>query len=85
MEEFSISIENRLLFIEDQVIGAEDPYKYAMCIPCWNDVKYMWCVCRDCNTYKTFTDTSDSGFCLDLLKSEVVNVEQQIIENVCYY
>ena len=33
LEEFSRAIENRLLWIDDQAIGARDPNKHTTCIP----------------------------------------------------
>ena len=45
----------------------------------------MSCVFRDRITYKKISDTSDSGFYLDLLQNGVVNLEQQITGKACYY
>ena len=55
LEEFSRSIENRLLSIEDQIIGA-------------------------CDTYKKSNNMSDNGFCLDLLRNWVADLERQVSE-----
>ena len=54
-EELSRSIDNRLLSIEDQIIGA-------------------------CDTNKKSNNMSDNGFCLDLLKSRVADLERQVTE-----